>query len=83
MPKDTDLVLVDPPRKGLDKKIIEVIGGSNIKEMLYISCNPATLGRDIKLLKEYNYNVLNLTFLDMFPYTMHVETIVLLAKKGR
>lgn len=83
MPKDTDLVLVDPPRKGLDKKIIEVIGGSNIKEMLYISCNPATLGRDIKLLKEYNYNVLNLTFIDMFPYTMHVETIVLLAKKGR
>ncbi len=83
MPKDIDLVLVDPPRKGLDKKIIEVIGGSNIKEMLYISCNPATLGRDIKLLKEYNYNVLNLKFLDMFPYTMHVETIVLLEKKGR
>lgn len=80
MPKDIDLVLVDPPRKGLDKKIIEVIGGSNIKEMLYISCNPATLGRDIKLLKEYDFKINKLTFIDMFPHTMHIETLCLISR---
>lgn len=80
MPKDIDLVLVDPPRKGLDKKIIEVIGKSPIKEMLYISCNPATLGRDIKLLKEYDFKINKLTFIDMFPHTMHVETVVLMSR---
>lgn len=80
MPKDIDLVLVDPPRKGLDKKIIEVIGGSNIKEMLYISCNPTTLGRDINLLKEYDFKINKLTFIDMFPHTMHIETLCLISR---
>ena len=67
-----NIVFVDPPRKGLDKKTIQVLKELRSNKIIYISCNPATLARDIALLDE-NYNIGEVQPVDMFPYTSHVE----------
>ncbi len=69
-------VIVDPPRGGLDKHTIEVLNKSNIKDIIYVSCDPMTLSRDIKLLT--NYKLTDITLVDMFPQTHHVECVCLL-----
>lgn len=78
--KDKDVVIVDPPRKGLNESLINSIINSNINKIVYVSCNPATLARDLTLLKD-TYNMGNITLVDMFPYTTHVESVVLLTHK--
>ena len=70
-----DVVFVDPPRKGLDNKTIEVLKTLQPQKIIYISCNPATLARDLKALEE-KYNIQKIQPVDQFPYTSHVETIV-------
>jgi len=77
-----DVVFVDPPRKGLDNTTIDNIIKIKPKKVIYISCNPATLIRDLAKLEEvYNINVVQP--IDMFPYTHHIESICLLdLKKG-
>ena len=77
--KSSTLVL-DPPRKGCDASIINAIKISKIDKIIYISCNPATLARDISDLLEL-YNVEQITPYDMFPQTRHVETVAILTKK--
>lgn len=74
------VVFVDPPRKGLDKTTIETIKRIKPKRVVYISCNPATLARDIALLEE-NYELKEVQLVDMFCYTSHVETISVLELK--
>ncbi len=75
-----DLVIVDPPRKGLDKKLIKFLLEKNFPKIIYVSCNPATLARDLKdLTKEYKIG--KVQPVDLFPQTGHVETVVLLTKK--
>lgn len=74
-------IVVDPPRKGCDELLLETIVKMNIQKVLYISCNPATLARDLKYLSEYEYQVIKVQPVDMFPQSSHVETIVLLCKK--
>ena len=74
--KNFNTIIVDPPRKGLDKKIINYL---NSDKLIYISCNPITLKRDLELLKD-RYKVEEITPFDMFSRTAHVETIVLLFK---
>ncbi len=73
-------LIVDPPRTGLDKKLIECINNSGIRRIIYISCNPATLAKDIDLLSA-NYKVNLMNPLDLFPYTSHTECITVLSKK--
>ena len=75
----TSLIL-DPPRKGADPKAIEAIIASGIPRIAYISCNPATLARDCKLLSSAGYALEQIRPVDMFPETEHVETVVLLSK---
>ena len=75
-----DLIIVDPPRSGLDKKVISVINKIKAKNIIYVSCNPITLVRDLKLLKD-NYNIEYIKPYDMFPNTYHVECVVLLERK--
>ncbi|MDU5215530.1 MAG: 23S rRNA (uracil(1939)-C(5))-methyltransferase RlmD [Finegoldia magna] len=75
-----DIILVDPPRKGMDEKVVEAIIKSTAKKLVYISCNPATLARDLKLLTENGFVVENVKLVDMFQKTTHVETIVLIQK---
>jgi len=74
------IIMVDPPRKGLDDKSIENILNIQPKRITYISCNPATLVRDLAKLEE-KYEVLRITPVDMFPFTHHVETISVLKLK--
>lgn len=74
--KDFNTIIVDPPRKGLDKKLINYL---NSDKLIYISCNPITLKRDLELLKD-RYKVVEITPFDMFSRTAHLETVVLLSK---
>ncbi|MCF0109704.1 MAG: 23S rRNA (uracil(1939)-C(5))-methyltransferase RlmD [Erysipelotrichaceae bacterium] len=73
------VVIVDPPRKGLDKTAIEAIRTMNPDRVVYVSCDPSTLARDVALLKD-NYEIKEVQPVDMFPMTSHVETVVLLTK---
>lgn len=75
-----DVVVVDPPRKGLDKTTIENIKKIKAKKVIYISCNPATLVRDLSYLEE-QYNIKEIQPLDMFPFTSHVECVAVLQLK--
>ena len=73
-------VTVDPPRAGLDKEIIKTLANTKIKNIIYISCNPQTLARDIKRFMDRGYELKEIKAVDMFPQTMHVETVALLSK---
>ena len=75
-----NVVFVDPPRKGLDNKTIQVLKNLQPEKIIYISCNPATLARDLKELEE-KYEIKMVQPVDMFPYTSHVECIAILHKK--
>lgn len=77
---DADVVVVDPPRAGLDKTTIKKIIDSNVKNIVYVSCNPITLARDINILKD-KYEVKDISLFDMFPNTKHVESVVKLVIK--
>lgn len=77
-----DVVVVDPPRKGCDEKLLETIVKIAPKKVVYVSCDPATLARDVKYLSENGFEVGQVQPVDMFPHTTHVETIVLLQKKS-
>ena len=76
---NADVVIVDPPRTGLDTNTISIINKKEINKLIYVSCNPMTLVRDIKLLT--NYTLKNISIVDMFPQTHHCESIVLLKLK--
>ena len=75
-----DVICVDPPRKGCDRRCLDTILQMSPQRVVYISCNPATLARDLKILREGGYSVEIVQPVDMFPQTVHVETIVLLQK---
>ncbi len=77
-----DLLVVDPPRTGLDEELIETILKSKISEVIYISCNPATLSKDLKLL-EQKYRIVSIRGYDMFPNTPHVETVCCLCHQKK
>ena len=76
-----DVVVVDPPRKGLNADTIEALARFAPRRIVYVSCDPATLGRDVALLKERGYAVKNAMAADLFPRTVHVESIVCLVRK--
>ena len=75
-----EVVFVDPPRKGLDNKTIEILKEVKPNKIIYISCNPATLARDLKQLEE-KYEIKEIQPVDMFPYTSHVECCSVLKLK--
>ena len=75
-----NIVMVDPPRKGLDNKSIENILKINPKKIVYISCNPATLVRDLAKFEEM-YDIKFIKPVDMFPFTSHVECVAVLKLK--
>ena len=76
-----DIIMVDPPRKGLDKNTIQNILKVRPKKLVYISCNPATLVRDLSALEEV-YEVKKIKPVDMFPFTSHVECVALMELKN-
>ena len=77
----SDVVVVDPPRSGLDKKTINTLLNSSSKKIVYVSCDPITLARDLNILKE-KYELKDITLFDMFPNTRHVECVSVLHRKS-
>ena len=75
-----DVITVDPPRKGLAPDVIASVAGMAPERVVYVSCDPATLGRDVKLFAGLGYQAERAAAVDMFPGTAHVETVVLLSK---
>ncbi len=74
-----DLLLLDPPRAGAGAQVIERIAAIGAPQITYVSCDPATLARDLRLLLDRGYRLTSLTALDMFPQTFHVETVAKLS----
>lgn len=79
--EQVDVIVVDPPRKGCDELTIESIVTMNPKKVVYVSCNPATLARDIKRFKDYGYECNEVQPVDMFPNSYHVECVCALERK--
>lgn len=77
---DKDVVIVDPPRKGLSYSLIQSLINNNIDRIIYVSCNPSTLARDLDYFKT-NYEISEIHPIDMFPWTTHVECCVSLIRK--
>lgn len=77
-----DVIVVDPPRKGCDEKCLETMVRMRPDRIVYVSCDPATLARDLKYLGEMRYEVMKWRGCDMFPGTLHVETVCLLTRKN-
>ena len=75
-----DVAIVDPPRKGLNADTIEALHRMRPRRIVYVSCDPATLARDVALLKERGYTLKNATAADLFPRCAHVESVVCLSK---
>jgi 23S rRNA (uracil1939-C5)-methyltransferase len=74
-----DVIVVDPPRKGCDEALLKAMIDMGPERIVYVSCNPATLARDVKVLADH-YDVKQIQPVDMFPQTSHVETVVLLSR---
>lgn len=76
-----DIIVVDPPRKGCDGITLQSIVTMQPKKIIYVSCDPATLARDLRILTDDGYHVEVIQPVDMFPQTFHVESVVLISKK--
>lgn len=79
--KKANVVVVDPPRKGCDEKVLDTIVSMKPNRVVYVSCNPSTLARDLKYLDQKGYKCVEIQPVDMFPHTMHVECVALIEKK--
>ena len=75
-----DVIVVDPPRAGCSEKVLKTIASMKPKRVVYVSCNPATLARDLSILEVLGYKAQKVQPVDMFPMTSHVETVVLLSR---
>jgi 23S rRNA (uracil1939-C5)-methyltransferase len=75
-----DLVLLDPPRSGLPKDAVEKVAALGTKDVVYVSCDPATLARDLRIFLGRDYRIDSLTLLDLFPQTHHLETVARLKR---
>lgn len=75
-----DVAVLDPPRAGCDAKVLRILANLKVPRIVYVSCNPASLARDLKLLAEMGYGLKEAQPVDMFPQTSHVECVVLITK---
>lgn len=75
-----DILILDPPRPGLGTKTVKAVSTLNARTIVYVSCNPTTLARDVKLFREEGYVIGRIVPVDMFPQTYHIETVVKLMK---
>ncbi|KOP64920.1 RNA methyltransferase [Bacillus sp. FJAT-18019] len=77
---EADVIVVDPPRKGCDPRLLETILEMKPERVVYVSCNPSTLARDLRVLEDGGYRTVEVTPVDMFPHTVHVECCVSLVR---
>ena len=78
--KEYDIVVTDPPRDGMHRKVVSALISSGIERIVYVSCNPSTFARDVELLVSGGYNLKKVRPVDMFPHTYHIEVVGLLEK---
>ncbi|OEF99250.1 23S rRNA (uracil-5-)-methyltransferase RumA [Vulcanibacillus modesticaldus] len=78
---NVDVVVVDPPRKGCDQSLLQTIIELKPKRVVYVSCNPSTLARDLRILEDGGFKTIEIQPVDMFPQTTHVESVALLTLK--
>ena len=78
-----DFIVLDPPRDGIHPKALEKIIRYGVPKMVYISCKPSSLARDLEILIAGGYKVERVKCVDMFPHTVHVETVVLMSRVDR
>lgn len=76
-----DVVVLDPPRAGCERPVLDAILAVRPKRVVYVSCGPASLARDAAILCEGGYKIRQVQPVDMFPHTSHVESVVLMSKK--
>lgn len=76
-----DVIVVDPPRKGCDEALLQTVVNMEPKKVVYVSCDPATLARDVKYLEGNGYKLVKAQPVDMFPFTEHVETVAVLTRE--
>ena len=76
------MIVVDPPRKGLSPDVIEAIAQMSPQRVVYVSCDPATLARDVRLLAERGYALRHAEAVDLFPRCAHIETVALLCREN-
>jgi 23S rRNA (uracil1939-C5)-methyltransferase len=77
-----DVLVIDPPRAGMHKDVTKLVLGLSCSRIVYLSCNPATLARDLGLLKE-TYRLVEIQPVDMFPHTYHIESVARLEAVSR
>ena len=75
-----DVIVVDPPRKGCDPALLETILAMQPERVVYVSCNPSTLARDLRVLEDGGYRTVEVVPVDMFPWTVHVESVAMLVR---
>lgn len=80
---NADVIVVDPPRKGCDPALLETILAIKPQRVVYVSCNPATLARDLRVLEDGGYRTVEVTPVDMFPQTGHVEVVILMVRREK
>lgn len=78
--KHPDAAIINPPREGIDRKVAEKISISRLERIVYVSCQPATLMRDLQIFNEQKFKLVNVQAFDMFPQTGHVETLAILER---
>ncbi len=81
--EQADVVILDPPRKGCKRAVLDTVIRMGPKRVVYVSCNPSTLGRDLRYFSEVGYGVVEVQPLDMFPHVGHVECCVLIERMGQ
>ncbi len=77
---EADVIVVDPPRKGCDPQLLDTILAMKPERVVYVSCNPSTLARDLRVLEDGGYRTVEVQPVDMFPHTVHVEAVALLVR---
>jgi 23S rRNA (uracil1939-C5)-methyltransferase len=75
-----DMIILDPPRAGCERAVLNGILELAPRRVVYVSCNPSTLARDVKVLRLGGYNLKSIKAFDMFPQTLHIEAVVLMEK---
>src|SRR5690625_493591 len=76
-----DVIIVDPPRKGCDEEVLKAMANMNPKRIIYVSCNPSTLARDLKILGDSGYETKEVQPVDLFPQTYHIECVIGMQRK--
>lgn len=77
-----DVIMLDPPRKGCDIKLLDAITSVKVPKIVYVSCDPSTLARDLAILEEKGYKTLEVQPVDMFPHTPHIENVAVLVREA-